>query len=255
VHQGGDPAPLPEPMLFDTPDANTLWTMASFFDMGDRNMDQTSAGDLTDWQDMDFSFLDELTAANETNIWGPEPPDHKCASVMPVSSQAYSASSVARTWVPLPTENGSMERGNLTFAGDIHELPAKRGAEHVSLQLIAPAARDRILNMVFAAYPERTASIIEDFPSAEILSRLVYRYVSQRKVECTDFVHLPTFEWKSRRPELLAAMIALGSIDGPMATVRKFGYALQATVRRATIQRVEIHQQLPSDHDLADPCR
>ncbi|CEJ62760.1 hypothetical protein PMG11_11251 [Penicillium brasilianum] len=251
VHEGGNPASLSESLLLGVPDADALWTMASFFDMSDQNTDPKSVGDLTDLQDMDFSFLDELTAANETIIWDPESPAHKCASIISASSQVYSTSSVARTWVPLPTENASMERGNLTFAGDTHELPAKGIAEHVSLQLIAPAARDRILNMVFAAYPEKTGPIIEDFPSAEILSKLVYRYISQRKVEYTDFMHLPTFEWKSRRPELLAAIIALGSIDGPSATVRKFGYALQATVRRATIQRYEENHAKMRDMDLA----
>jgi hypothetical protein len=54
----------------------------------------------------------------------------------------------------------------------------------------------------------------------------------------SDLVHLPTFEWKNTRPELLAAVIALSAVDGPSPAVRKFGFALQATVRRATIQRV-----------------
>ncbi|KAE8136109.1 hypothetical protein BDV38DRAFT_294154 [Aspergillus pseudotamarii] len=236
----------------DKDTADTLWTMASFFDMGDQATEPASTGDLTGVQYMDFSFLEEMNTANETNISAPELPSNTHPSIMPISSQAYITSSVARAWVPLSTENGSMERANLALAGDIHEPPTKGNLEHVSLQLIAPAARDRILNMVFTAYPEKTGQIVEGFPSAEILSKLVYRYVSQRKVKrVDDFIHLPTFDWKSRRPELLAAMIAMGSIDGPSAAVRKFGYALQATVRRATIQRYEEDHAKMRDMDLA----
>lgn len=240
LDSGGQIA-LSEPILFSVPEPDSLWTMANFFDTGDQIADPMSTSDLMDLQHTDFSFLDQMHAVDGTDMVAPEIPNDTHASVIPVRPHTYSASSVARTWVPVSSEYEHMERANLALGGDIHDLAAKGQVDPGSQHLISVAARDRILNMVFVACPEKTSQIVEGFPSADILSKLVYRYISQHKTRrIDDFIHCPTFDWKSRRPELLAAMIALGSVGGPSSAVRKFGYALQSTVRRATIQRVHL---------------
>jgi hypothetical protein len=218
-------------MLNNFQSASGLWNLPT----EQASMDD----DLAFLQQLDFSFLDDLqvTGGGNLDLW-PIPP----APIMPHHSQVYRGSSVVQTWVPLPTENSGMERANLALASDnIQGLQQFRGgAESAPLQhYIDNLARDRMLNMVFMAYADKTAQIVESFPSAEILSRLVCHLLSQRKVkQISDLVHLPTFEWRNTRPELLAAVIALSAVDGPSPAVRKFGFALQATVRRATIQRV-----------------
>jgi hypothetical protein len=216
-------------MLNDFQSVSGLWNIPT----EQASMDD----DLAFLQQLDFSFLDQVTAGDGLNVWPTLP-----APVMPHHSQVYRGSSVVQTWVPLPTENSGMERANLALASDnVQELQQLRvTAESAPAQhYIDNLARDRMLNMVFMAYADKTAQIVESFPSAEILSRLVCHLLSQRKVkQISDLVHLPTFEWKNTRPELLAAVIALSAVDGPSLAVRKFGFALQATVRRATIQRV-----------------
>ncbi|KAL2811539.1 hypothetical protein BJX63DRAFT_444084 [Aspergillus granulosus] len=236
--------------MLNNPLSNSgLWTIPSLFG-GEQQPSATASADedLAFLQQLDFSFLDQITAGDGLDLWLNPP-----VPIMPHHSQVYRGSSVVQTWVPLPTENSGMERANLALTGDSVQFrgTAESGAA-VFQHYIGNLARDRMLNMVFMAYSDKTAQIVETFPSAEILSRLVFHFVSQRRVQqIIDFVHLPTFNWKNARPELLAAVIALSAVDGPSPAVRKFGYALQATVRRATIQRYEEDYAKMRDMDLA----
>jgi hypothetical protein len=133
-----------------------------------------------------------------------------------------------------------MEQAHLSMSGgELAGFTSQADTPSIPAQPFTHVVRDRILNIIFVAYSDRNPRIVESFPSSEILSKLASRYITWKKVRgINDFIHIPTLDWNSCRPELITAMIAMGAVNSPSVTVRKFGFALQLTVRRATMQRV-----------------
>ncbi|OJJ08339.1 hypothetical protein ASPVEDRAFT_179613, partial [Aspergillus versicolor CBS 583.65] len=200
-----------------------------------------STGDTLDLSDMDFSFLNSISTF--TDMDSPcvvPPPNETMSPIMPMRSQVYKLSSVVQGWMPLSTENSHMEQAHLSINGEVPGFTPQTDTTSILVQPFPHFVRDRVLNMVFIAYSDRNPRIVESFPSSEVLFKLANRYITRKKVRhINDLIHIPTFDWNSSRPELIAAMIAMGAVDSPSVTLRKFGFALQLTVRRATMQRYE----------------
>lgn len=224
-----------------------LWNSLSLLPFGGEDC-SFGTGDALDLGDMDFSFLNSIsTFTNMDNPCVPVvPPNEPMSPIMPMRSQVYKLSSVVQGWMPLFTENSHMEQAHLSINGEVPGFTPQADTTSILTQPFPHFVRDRILNMVFNAYSDRNPRIVESFPSSEVLSKLTNRYITRKMVrQINDLIHIPTFDWNIRRPELIAAMIAMGAVDSPSVTLRKFGFALQLTVRRATMQRVGESLSIP----------
>jgi hypothetical protein len=215
-----------------------LWDSLSFLPF-DGEVCSFGTGDTLGLDDMDFSFLNSISPIrNMDNPCVAPLPNETMSPIMPIRSQVYKLSSVVQGWTPLSTENSHMEQAHLSMSGELAGFALQVDTASIPTQPFPHIVRDRILNMIFVAYSDRNPRIVEAFPSSEILSKLTNRYITSKVREINDFIHIPTLDWNSRRPELIAAMIAMGAVNSPSITARKFGFALQLTVRRATMQRV-----------------
>jgi hypothetical protein len=197
--------------------------------------------------DIDFSFLDNtfirpsqtspayppLSSASE-----PSP----CSTTMGVGAEVYRKSHVHRGWEPGREENQESEHQNLNLPQNVRlECP---DPSSVTIQMLKKplslSLRDRILAMILRTASTPSAErIVASFPPPEILRDLIYlAFVRMRDLQAIPVVHMPSFDLNKQRPELLAALIAYGSIYSSSQSVRKFGYAMQETVRIAIHQLV-----------------
>ena len=201
--------------------------------------------------DIDFSFLNDIDM--HTSHPPPAyPPLPSASDSIPTSStpglgaEAYRKSHVHRGWQPGREDNHDLEHQSLILPQNMQPECLNSSSE-TTLMVKKPLSlsmRDRILAMILrtasAQVAERT---IATFPPLEVLRDLIHlAFVRMRDLQAVSVIHVPSFDLNEQRPELLAALIAYGSINSPSPSVRKFGYAIQDVVRLAINQ-------------LVSPCR
>lgn len=197
--------------------------------------------------DIDFSFL------NNTGMHTSQPsptylPLSTASNSSPNSSttgvgaEAYRRSRVHRGWEPGREENHELEHQNLILPHNVRPeyLNSLSEATSIAKKPLSLSMRDRILAMILrTASAQATERTIASFPPLEILRDLIHlAFVRMRDLQAIPVIHVPSFDLNEQRPELLAAFIAYGSIYSPSPSVRKFGYAIQETVRIAINQLV-----------------
>lgn len=83
------------------------------------------------------------------------------------------------------------------------------------------------------------ASVVEAFPSLELLNSLLQIYLTSPLLRADARIHVSALPSIAQRPaELLLAMIAAGAVVAPDLALRKLGFALHEIVRRALQQKV-----------------
>ncbi|KAK0747035.1 hypothetical protein B0T18DRAFT_369780 [Schizothecium vesticola] len=220
--------------------------------LGSPDFDFVSSMDL---DDLDLRFLSQYNANVPFAFEGypdvmalapPAPPYPDCGEV-----PASNTPSTHQT--PLPSEAfrqaywkfqpNSQDRGGTE---EVHlSLPA--GAPHsaspesrvpldrrVTCRKLGIAARDSIVALVVKrCRPENQARAMASFPSVELLDTLLQYYLTSSVAQADSFLHVPTFDPNSKRPELLAAMAAAGAVLTADPTLTKLGFAIQECVRTA----------------------
>jgi hypothetical protein len=199
--------------------------------------------------DMDFSFLNS-TALNTCQ----PSPVYLAPSLASVSSpnssaigagaEAYRRSLVHRGWEPGREENHELEHQNLVLPHNIQPECLNSSSEMTSMtkKTLSLSMRDRILAMILrTASAQAVERTVASFPPVEVLRDLIHlAFVRMRNLQAIPVIHVPSFDLNEQRPELLAALIAYGSIYSPSPSVRRFGYAIQETVRIAMNQLVSL---------------
>jgi hypothetical protein len=210
--------------------------------------------------DLDFSFLNGL---GPSEMPSPQHMAHVLEptlqqSTMSVGAEAYKHSTALTAWNPGVEENYDQEQQDLILAqsnvgSSSYDVDSSHGRASPKKTLFQ-TARDRILAMTLRL-SSGTASnhIVASFPSLEILSDLIHHaLIHLRERQILNFIHFPSFDMNKQRPELLGALIAYGSVTSASPAVRKFGYALQETIRVAINHLVSrlftVNHQSPSAH-------
>ncbi len=191
--------------------------------------------------DLDFSFLNDLGPSRMAS----PPPIALLSelstqqSTMLVGAEAYKHSSALTAWNPSHEENHNQEQQDLILAqSNAKSLPcnndASRGRVFPKKEL-SQTARDQVLaTIVRLTSGSASNRIVASFPSLEILGDLIHHALHHmRERQIGNFIHFPAFDMNKQRPELLGAIIAYGSVTSPSPATRKFGYALQETMRVA----------------------
>ncbi|KFA51945.1 hypothetical protein S40293_07056 [Stachybotrys chartarum IBT 40293] len=118
--------------------------------------------------------------------------------------------------------------------------------------LLGVGARDKILTMVTrSCHFDNISKIVQAFPSVELLDALVQYYLTSPVAWPHSFLHAATFDPNEKRPELVAAMAAAGSLLTTDPALAKLGFALQESVRIAIPKHWEQDNSLVRDLELA----
>lgn len=131
-------------------------------------------------------------------------------------------------WHPEKADHGQVENMNLHLPIDVGVVAAHRPCK----ERLAQPARDKIMAMLFSACdPAVISKIITQFPSVEILDSLMQQCLYLHSSRSDSWIHVPTFQTNSVKPELLAIVIATGAVNSPIPVIRKLGFALQEATR------------------------
>ena len=147
-------------------------------------------------------------------------------------------------WDPVAKDNAFGEQGNLPVSkkevASIQAQTSKGGLRRVIDQKLDFAARDGVLALVLGAcQPDAMSSRISgSFPSADLLDTMLHVFLNSHTNLVSDYIHFPTFKLNEQEPEWIAGAAAAGAVLTPIPTLRKFGYALQESVRIVMPRRV-----------------
>lgn len=140
-------------------------------------------------------------------------------------------------WDPVANDNAFGEQGNLPVSkrdvASIQAQASKGGFRRVVDQKLDFAARDGVLALVLGACQPDTMSsrISGSFPSADLLDTMLHVFLNSHTNQVSDYIHFPTFKLNEQEPEWIAGAAAAGAVLIPIPTLRKFGYALQESIR------------------------
>jgi hypothetical protein len=147
-------------------------------------------------------------------------------------------------WDPVAKDNAFGEQGNLPVSkkdvASIQAQTSKGGLRRVIDQKLDFAARDGVLALVLGACQPDTMSsrISGSFPSSDLLDTMLHVFLNSHTNQVSDYIHFPTFKLNEQEPEWIAGAAAAGAVLTPIPTLRKFGYALQESVRIVIPRRV-----------------
>lgn len=200
--------------------------------------------------DIDLSFLNN-TRMNPAQPFSAEPPTSSVSETGPISTstgvvaEAYRRSRVHRGWEPGKEGNQEIEHQNLNLPHNTGPECLESSSPEMATMVKKPLSlsmRDRILGMILRTASSQAAErVVASFPSLEVLGDLInFAFVRMADLQAIPVIHMPSLDLNEQRPELLAAFIAYGSISSPSPALRKFGYAIQETVRIAINQLVSI---------------
>ncbi|RGP81584.1 putative transcription factor pig1p [Fusarium longipes] len=203
--------------------------------------------------DMDFGLLDHWNAGGmgpantiPTQTDTPQsdnPADQTHANLRQNLVTAWDVS--PWRWDPVAKDNAFGEQGNLPVSKkDVASLQAqasKGGLRRVVDQKLDFAARDGVLALVLGAcsHDAMSSRISGSFPSSDLLDTMLHVFLNSHTNQVSEYIHFPTFKLNEQEPEWIAGAAAAGAVLTPIPTLRKFGYALQESIRIVIPKRFE----------------
>ncbi|TVY38132.1 E3 SUMO-protein ligase, partial [Lachnellula occidentalis] len=202
-----------------------------------------------DMNDGDFGWINSQDCLRQQqSTWNPHfevghPVDRglrtaDVSSGMTAGAEAFQKS--VWQWKPNQTEHSTAEQANLSISYKDMQLQylEARLAPDILDQRIECNSRDKILAMLLSTCePRRFSSIVSSFPSADLLDSLMHLFFRSDLHSTDAFIHLPTFKPQYQMPELNGIIVAAGAVLSNVPTVRKFGFAIQESVRSALCQK------------------
>lgn len=197
------------------------------------------------FEDTDFSFCSNLFPSELPPLF-PVPSVSETSpqtSTISIGAEAYRTSTVFAAWNPRKEDSHHTDQQDLVLPHDIE--PSANNAQPPGTVAtpkndLSQSSRDQMLAMILRT-SSRTDShrIAGSFPTLQILQGLVRHallHMQERLIGM--FIHIPTLDLNKERPELVGSLVAYGCVVSRSPAVRKFGYALQETVRVAINQLV-----------------
>ncbi|KAK4944544.1 hypothetical protein LTR10_015978 [Elasticomyces elasticus] len=93
---------------------------------------------------------------------------------------------------------------------------------------LSTSIRDQILGVIIkSCEPDNMIQVMSAFPGLDVLDRLLKVFFSWHVTQTESWIHVPTFELKEVRIELLTACIASAAVMSSSRSVQKFGMAIQ----------------------------
>lgn len=143
-------------------------------------------------------------------------------------------------WSPSSQDRRSAEHGGLSLP---HDWARQEGIPQPDANFLAkqmgPTDRERVMGLLLTyCSKQHLARMVSTFPSVGSLNGLVHRFLRSQTSGHQSWIHIPTFDPTTLRPELLAAVLADGACSTPVEVMTKLGYAMIDIVRTAVIDNV-----------------
>lgn len=192
--------------------------------------------------DMDFGLLDHWNTDGMTDtlpVQQETPETDNSVDIAQMRQSLVNAWDVSPwRWDPVANDNAYGEQANLPVpnrdVANIQAQAAKKGLQKVVDQKLDLSARDRVLALVLSACRPDSMSnrISSSFPSADVMDTMVHIFLNSHTNQVSEWIHFPTFKLNEQEPEWIAGAAVGGAVLAPVSTLRKFGYALQESVRK-----------------------
>lgn len=157
-------------------------------------------------------------------------------------------------WIPGDRDTGYAEYGNLPIphrdAASQRFQESQKQVDRVIKEKLDSASRDKILGIVLQAVKTDAMRlrIASSFPSIEVMDTLAHIFLAAHLCSVSCWIHWGTFTLNSQWPEWLGIAAAAGAVLTPVATLRKFGFAIQEAMRNCIPNRFEDNNS--RTHDL-----
>jgi hypothetical protein len=140
-------------------------------------------------------------------------------------------------WSPSSQDHRSAEHGGLSLP---HDWACQEGIPlpdaDFSAKQMGLTDRERVMGLLLTyCSKQHLARMVSTFPSIDSLNGLVHHFL---RSQTAGWIHIPSFNPTSIRPELLAAVLAHGACSTPVDVMEKLGYAMVDIVRSAVIDNV-----------------
>ncbi|KAF3344230.1 Platelet-activating factor acetylhydrolase [Verticillium dahliae VDG2] len=196
--------------------------------------------------DMDLQFLDTYNTTADQN----EP-----ASSTSNQIRAEAFRNFQWRFRPSVNDHAGAEEHNLSLPEAI-DTTSPESRLSVNLRItcarLKSSIRDRILTLVIkSCRPGNLSKAVSSFPSVELLDTLVQYYLGSPMARTDSYIHTPTCDPNTKRPELVAAMAAAGAVLTLDPALVKLGYAIQESVRAALPEVWEKDNSLIRDLQLS----
>ncbi|KAI1873210.1 uncharacterized protein JN550_003463 [Neoarthrinium moseri] len=148
-------------------------------------------------------------------------------------------------WIPIDRDSVYTEYGNLpisqrdTTSQRLQET--QRQVDRVIKDKLDSSSRDKVLSVVLQTMKTDAMRlrIASSFPSADVMDTLTHIYLAAHLCTVSSWIHVGTLALNSQWPEWLGIVAAAGGVLTPVATLRKFGFAIQEAMRIAIPNRFE----------------
>lgn len=143
-------------------------------------------------------------------------------------------------WSPSSQDRRSAEHGGLSLP---HDWARQEGIPQPDADFLTKQMgltdRERVMGLLLTyCSKQHLARMVSTFPSVGSLNGLVHRFLRSQTSGHQSWIHIPTFDPTTSRPELLAAVVADGACSTPVEVMMKLGYAMIDIVRTAVIDNV-----------------
>jgi hypothetical protein len=145
-------------------------------------------------------------------------------------------------WSPSSQDHRSAEHGGLSLP---HDWARQQGIPQpdadFSAKQMGLTDRERVMGVLLTyCSKQHLARMVSTFPSIGSLNGLVHGFLRSQTSSHEPWIHVPTFDPTTSRPELLAAVLAHGACSTPVEVMTKLGYAMIDIVRSAVVDNVSI---------------
>ncbi|KAJ5728881.1 uncharacterized protein N7483_003389 [Penicillium malachiteum] len=156
----------------------------------------------------------------------------------PEASGRHSKAAFQSIWrfVPMSQNHGYAEQENLSLP-DEPALLNRPASINIITRLgkgqLSSRERDKILAIIHRQLRSPLLNPISVFPTAPLLDNLIQNFL-QSPIGCgSDWIHTASLDFKTCRPELLAAMSAAGAVlTTAHVPLQKMGFAIQEVIRQ-----------------------
>ncbi|KAK6598902.1 hypothetical protein H4I96_08106 [Botrytis cinerea] len=184
-----------------------------------------------DFQEENFEFpslTSKRLAFDETTISGPSRKVNDSRRDVARGHAAFARS--PWLWTPASTDHILRDRDNLAIDEENISLNlSPNGARPYQHLSITSSLRDKMFHLVSTT--NRYANGIPSFPSLDLLNYIIEAFFCQQSNQVGNWIHTPTICLKDVRPELLIAIVAVGSTSISLPAIWRMGLALQDVVR------------------------
>ncbi|KAK4168553.1 zinc finger protein klf1 [Cladorrhinum sp. PSN259] len=201
-----------------------------------------------DFKDFDFGLLNnwnfEVTHNNmlDPALGSPEPGasinNPKMDSMRSALVKIWTES--PWRWVPQRTDNAYIEQSNLPLPSK-HVRGTEVMADRVVQDTLHSSCRDQILAIVLSTCRDNSMvnRVTSSFPSGGMMDSWIHVFLAAHICQVSSWIHYGSFSLNKQSPEWLAIATAAGFALAPVATLRRFGFALQEAVRISIPSRFE----------------